>query len=279
MRAIILWIALAATAWAGVPSRIVSIGGAATETVFAMGAGSRIVGVDTTSTFPVEAAKLPQVGYQRALSAEGIASLEPDLVILPASAGPPSTVDQLEQLNIPLLRLEEGHSVEAAAHRIRQIGEALGLASAADRLALEVERNAAAVVPPPSPAPRVLFVMSAGGRAPMVAGTNTAADAAIRLAGGQNVVTDFDGYKQLTPEALVTLAPEVILTTSRTVAANGNAKQAADLLPGLEMTPAGKANRLVVMDDMYLLGFGPRVGEALGELARRLADARVQAAR
>ncbi|MDX2081484.1 MAG: ABC transporter substrate-binding protein [Terrimicrobiaceae bacterium] len=279
MRILVLWAAFAATAWAESPSRIVSIGGAATETVFAIGAGDRVVGVDTTSTFPSEATKLPQVGYQRALSAEGIASLNPDLVILPATAGPPTAVAQLEQLKVPLLRLEEGHTVEAAANRIREIGEALGLVAAADKLAAELEREAAAVVPPSTPAPRVLFVMSAGGRAPMVAGTNTAADSAIRLAGGQNVVTDFEGYKQLTPEALVTLAPEVIVTTSRTVAANGDAKRAADLLPGLEMTPAGQSNRLVVMEDLYLLGFGPRAGEALGELARRLADARVQAAR
>lgn len=275
MRILILCAALALPAWADSPSRIVSIGGAATETVFAVGAGDRIVGVDTTSTFPEAASKLPQVGYQRMLSAEGIASLNPDLVILPASAGPPATVAQLEQLKIPLLRLEEGHSVEAAANRIRKIGEALGLVGAADQLAAELEKEAAALVPPPSPAPRVLFVMSAGGRAPMVAGTNTAADAAIRLSGGENVAADFEGYKQLSPEALVTLAPEVIVTTSRTVASSGG----QPLLPGLEMTPAGKSNRLVVMDDLFLLGFGPRTGEALCELARRLSDARVQAAR
>ncbi len=279
MKSLLLLTVLVATAWADGPSRIVSIGGATTETVFALGAADRLVGVDTTSTFPEEAAKLPQVGYQRTLSAEGIASLSPDLVILPASAGPPTALAQLESLNIPLLRLAEGHSVTAAAERIRTIGDALKKEAEAELLIQKLTQEAAAVLPSPTPSPRVLFVMSAGGRAPMVAGTGTAADAAIRLAGGRNVASGFEGYKQLSPEALVTLDPEIVVTTARTMASTEGTNTASSLLPGLELTAAGRSGRLIVMDDLHLLGFGPRAGEALAELSRKFAECRRQAAR
>jgi iron complex transport system substrate-binding protein len=70
----------------------------------------------------------------------------------------------------------------------------------------------------------------------------------------------------------VALAPEVILTTTRTFADLGNngLPGLEKALPGISLTPAGKANRVVVMDDLYLLGFGPRVGDAALELSRSL---------
>ena len=111
----------------------------------------------------------------------------------------------------------------------------------------------------------------------MVAGTATAADAAIRLAGGNNVGAGFSGYKPLSPEALVKLDPEVVVTTSRTLQTAG--VPASEILPGLELTKAGQNARLVVMDDLYLLGFGPRTGEALAELAKQLSPPMPSASR
>jgi len=267
--------ALTTAALADVPGRIVSVGGAATETVFALGAGGTVVGVDTSSVFPETVQTLPQVGYQRTLSAEGILSLKPDLVILAATAGPPAAIEQLEKMGVPLLRLQEGYSIGATTARIRQIGEALGRGTEAEELCKNIERDAAAVLSPQNPPPRVLFVMSAGGGAPMVAGSGTAADAVIQLSGGKNVGGGFGGYKQLSPETLVTLDPEIIVTTSRTM--QGHAP--GELLQGLSLTTAGKTNRLVVMDDLYLLGFGPRAGAALAEFSRKLASCRMSAGR
>lgn len=273
MRIALCLLALAGSAWA--ETRIVSVGGAVTETIFALGAEESVVGVDTSSVFPEKAQTLPQVGYQRTLSAEGILSLKPDLVILAATAGPPSAIGQLKEMGVPLVHLQEGYTLEAATARIRKIGEALGRGTEAEELCKEVERDAAAVLPPQNPPPRVLFVMSAGGGAPMVAGSGTAADAVIQLSGGKNVGSDFSGYKLLSPEALVTLDPEILVTTSRTV--QGHAS--GELLQGLSLTTAGKTKRLVVMDDLYLLGFGPRTGAALAEFSRKLASCRMSAER
>jgi len=272
VRPVLLALLLPLAAAQGAPERIVSIGGAATETVFALGEGSRVVGVDTSSEFPEEAKALPQVGYQRALSAEGVASLSPDLVILSATAGPQEALTRLEELGIPLLRLGEGNSIEAAALRIRQIGKTLGKQSEADQLVLRLEREAGAIATAPWPPPRTLFLMSAAGGAPMAAGEGTAADAALQLAGGKNVARGFEGYKQLSQEAIVQLDPEIIVTTSRTIRNAG--KAASELLPGLGVTSEGRAVRLIVMDDLYLLGFGPRTGGALAELSRQLSAGR-----
>ena len=267
--------ALTSAALAEAPSRIVSVGGAATETVFALGAGEAVVGVDTSSVYPEKATALPQVGYQRMLSAEGIASLKPDLVILAATAGPPAAIEQLEKLGIPMLRLQEGYNVGATIARVQQIGTALGRTSQADEICRKIQADATAIPSPRHPTARVLFVMSAGGGAPLVAGSGTAADAVITLAGAKNVGGDFSGYKQLSPEALVALDPEVVVTTSRTI----KAATSGELLPGLAQTAAGRNARLIVMDDLYLLGFGPRVGEALAEFSKKLADYRLSAGR
>ena len=275
VRSFAIILLVGATLLEAAPRRIVAVGGATTETLFALGAGGEIVGVDSTSTFPPEATALPQVGYQRALSAEGIASLKPDLVVLPATAGPETAVEQLERLGIPVLRLQEGHSFEAATARILAIGSAVNRQSEAGALVAKMAGQIALIVPPGDPAPAALFVMSLGSGAPMAAGAGTAADAALRLAGARNLGNSFTGYKQLSREALVALSPEVVVTTSRTMqASNGNSPQ---WLPGLELTPAGKNSRVVVMDDLFLLGFGPRSGEAIRELARRLGESRLRA--
>lgn len=247
--------------------KIVSVGGAVTETIFALGAGDQIVGVDTSSVYPPEATKLPQVGYIRMLSAEGVASLHPDVVILGGSAGPRDVIEQLEKLNIKLLVLDDTHSVEAAKDRISKIGEALGRKEQAAAIVGEIDAKIAAMGGASANSkPRVLFVLSPGGGSPLVAGKGTAAAAMIELAGGRNAVDDFEEYKPISAEALAVLEPDVLLTTERTMKSLG--EEGLDkALPGFSQTPAGKENRVVTMEDLYLLGFGPRVADAVSELS------------
>lgn len=246
--------------------RIVTVGGAVTETVFALGAGDLIVGVDTSSLYPESSLQLPKVGYQRTLSAEGIASLNPSLVIASSQAGPPQALTQLQGLGISVVQLEEGFTMEAVKARVRKIASILH--RDADALVANIDHSLA-TLPRLASNPRVLFVMSPAGGAPLVAGSDTAADAMMRLAGALNVVDSFSGYKQLSPEALVSLNPEVVLTTSRSMQSK---EKIGELLSGLEFTKAGQNSRLIVMDDLFLLGFGPRTGDALRELIKRLND-------
>ena len=119
----LLLAALALPAYAETPQRIVSVGGAITETVYALDQGHRLVGADTTSYYPAAAASLPKVGYLRALSVEGVLSLEPDLLILSEEAGPPAVVVQLEASGLNIKTLPAAHGPADVIANIRRLGE------------------------------------------------------------------------------------------------------------------------------------------------------------
>lgn len=252
--------------------RIVSTAGAITETVYALGAQEGLVAADVSSVYPVEATKLPSVGYARQLSAEGILSMNPTLVLVTEDAGPPEVVKQVESTGVKVVRLSNKHTPEAAVERILQIGEAVNKKAEAEKLAetLRADLDAAKAVVAAAPGrPKVLFIYARGGGTMNVSGTGTSADAIIELAGGVNAVTGYENYKPLTAEGAVAAAPDVILVTSRGLESAGGV-EALLKQPGLALTPAGKAGRVVAMDDLYLLGFGPRLGQATKELCEQL---------
>jgi heme transport system substrate-binding protein len=250
-------------------ARIVAVGGTVTEIVYALGLGPRVVAVDTSSVFPAEASALPQVGYQRTLAAEGVASQRPTLLLLTMEAGPPPAVEQLRGLGIPLHIIPATSSVEGAKEKIRLVAESLGAKSRGDELTRALTADLAstdALVKRATSKARVLFIYARGGGTLMVGGTGTPAAAMIGLAAGENAVSAFDGFKPLTAEAVTTAAPDVILVPTRGLASLGGLD---GLLaqPGIALTPAGKTKRIVTMDDLLLLGFGPRLGRAVRELA------------
>jgi iron complex transport system substrate-binding protein len=117
----------------------------------------------------------------------------------------------------------------------------------------------------------VMFILSHNG-SPQVSGEGTAADALIKLAGGVNVMRGFKGYKPLTTEAAVAALPDVILITTQGLKAIGGVD---GLLaqPGMALTPAAKTKHVVDMEALYMLGFGPRLPQALREMAQRIRSA------
>ena len=104
--------AASATNTTNLPARVVSVGGAITETLYALGAEHLLVGADTTSLYPAAATRLPSVGYARALSAEGVLSLRPTLLLAGAEAGPPAVMRQLAAARVNLLQLDADHRFE-----------------------------------------------------------------------------------------------------------------------------------------------------------------------
>jgi iron complex transport system substrate-binding protein len=253
-------------------SRIVSIGGAVTETIYALGLEARIVGVDTTSLYPPEALKrAPNVGYMRALSAEGILSLKPSWVIAIDGSGPPAALKLVSETSVPLTMVHDDPSPEGVAAKIETIGKLLGAEEKAVALANETRTRFALVehMRPQTPkSPRVLFVLSLQNGRPMVGGRGTAADAMIRLAGGANAADAIDGYKPMTDEGIITAAPDVILKMN-----NGNMVGAPDdifSLPAFAATPAAANRALIAMDGLYLLGFGLRSPDAVRDLMAAL---------
>lgn len=252
--------------------RVLIVGGDLVEIAWALGAGSMIVGADTTATFPPEVEALPKVGYMRRISAEGALSLSPDLVILAGGAGPAAAVDALSAAGLRIARAPGGDDLSAIPAKIAFMGEALGRAAEAAAL---IARHAArmealsAALSGVEARPPVLFLMSAGRGAPMAAGAGTAAQTIIELAHGRNAVAGYEGYKPLSAEAALAAAPEAILLPSHAVGPLGGV-EAALARPEIAPTPAGRAGRAIVMDGLKLLGLGPRTPEAAAELAMAL---------
>lgn len=254
--------------------RVVSVGGALTEIVYALGAESVLVGTDTTSLYPEAAQRTTKVGYARSLSAEGVLSLRPTALLASSEAGPPTVLAQLQSAGVRLVRAAPGHGPAALLANVERVGQALGRAREADALRAQLdtqwrETTARLRAAAGGARPRVLFVLSHVASNVQVSGANTAAAAMIELAGGANALGGFNGYRPLTAEAVVAAAPDAILTTAQGAEALGGADRLL-AQPGLALTPAGRARRVLALDALYLLGGGPRLPRAVAELARFL---------
>lgn len=245
-------------------ARIVSLGGSVSEIVVALGAGDRLVARDTTSTYPESLTALPDVGYIRALSAEGVLSVKPTLILAEEGAGPAETMEVLKAAEIVVAQMPGDPTPEGVLAKIHAVAEALNLPAEGEALAddvaagIEAARRTAAAV---TSRKRVLFVLSLQSGRIMAGGAGTKAEGIIALAGGVNAATGFDGYKPMTDEAVLAAAPDVILMMDR----EGDlAISDADVLaqPALAASPAAKSGAIVRMDGMLLLGFGPRTPEA-----------------
>ena len=250
------------------PTRIVAVGGVVTEILYALGKDNLIAAVDTTSLFPPQALKdKPNIGYVRALSAEGVLSTMPSLIIAIEGAGPPDAIKLLTEAGVRVARVPDEASEGGVIAKIEAVSALVSAGNAAPELMQKVKVGFAqlaadrAKVAKPR---RILFVLALQNDRPMVGGRNSAADAIIRLAGGINAGTEVDGYKPMTDEAVIAAAPDVILMMSR----GTNPAHSADVfaLPAFSVTPAAAAKSLVMMDGLYLLGFGPRTPSAAHDL-------------
>jgi len=257
--------------------RVLSVGGAVTEIVYALGEADRLVARDATSSWPPEAEALPDVGYMRALSPEGVLSVAPDLIVAEEGAGPPETVALLRAAEIPFVTVPDATDAAGVLARIHAVGDALGVpdraAALADKVGAELDAAVAAAEAASGERKRVLFVLSTQGGRIMASGTGTAAAGIIALAGGRNAVTGFEGYKQMTDEAVAAAAPDVILMMDRAGDGGGD-HAAADselfAMPAIAPTPAAEAGAVVRMDGLTLLGFGPRTAQAVTALSEAL---------
>ncbi|HWU00052.1 MAG TPA: ABC transporter substrate-binding protein, partial [Terriglobales bacterium] len=255
---------------AGAIERIVSVGGAITEIVFALGFGNKVVAVDTTSCYPLQAtAALPKVGYLRSLAAEGLLSMKPDLILLDADAGPADVLDQLKRLAAPVAHFIERPSAQSVADKIIFVGAALKQADKAAEIAATFRQDLATVAASVKlllQRPRVLFLMNAGTTGLRGAGGGTAAAEMIALAGGRNAFGDSSGYKTISAEAALIANPGAIVMMSQTLDELGGRDGVAKL-PVLAKTKAAQEGRIFGFDGNYLLGFGPRTAHAVAAFA------------
>lgn len=255
------------------PSRIVAIGGSLLEIVYALGEEKRLVARDSTGVFPPEAAALPDVGYMRALSPEGVLAVNPSALLVIEGSGPPEALDVLSKGSVPYVSVPEGFSHDGILAKVQAVGTALGMAdkatALADRLDAELKAAEAATADIPGPErKRVLFVISVQDGKIRAAGSGTAANGIIELAGAVNPLAAMHGYQTLSDEAILTANPDFVLMMNNGGTGDFSADLAAN--PALAASPAIRDGHLVKMDGAYLLGFGPRTPQAILELAHTL---------
>lgn len=253
--------------------RIVTVGGALTEIVFALGAGESVVGVDTSSSYPSEVTYLPTVGSHRRVSAESVLALQPTLV-LASSRTPGTAVDQLRAAGVAVRVFDDVETLAGAGERIRAVTTTLDRVAAGEALATKLTTATADQANSSddnggATRPRVLFIYARGTRLLMVAGRDTSAEEVVRLAGGRNAITGFTGFRPLSAEAVVAAEPDVLLMMTSGVASLQGEDSVFDL-PGVALTPAGRHRRLIAMNGLLLLGFGPRTADAIAALRAHL---------
>lgn len=264
----LLLITLGQTVSAGVAKRIITLSTALTETVDALGYGPQIVAVDVTSAYPAYVSKLPKVSKDRAISAEGIISFSPDLVLAPENMISKSLESQLKSAGIKLVVIKQEYSARGALAFIRQVSIAVGNPAKGEQLAKQTELNvnkALEGVKKNPKLPKVLFLYARGTGVMMVAGKDTSMDAIIRIAGGKNAANGFSKFKPYTTEALINANPDIILMFDFGYKSLGGINSILKM-PGIMLTNAGKNKKIVEMDGDLLVNFSVRLAGAISEL-------------
>ena len=255
------------------PQRWVSAGGALSEWVTALGGESKLVGVDTTSQHPESLKALPSIGYQRQLSAEGILSLQPQILVGTEEMGPPPVLAQIRSAGVQVDMFSAQPDLPTLKDNLHHLGKLLNSEAKANTLfvgyeqALEQQKSWVAKAQATQKTPGVLLLLGHAGGKPLIAGKGTAADWLLQQAGGRNLATH-TGYKPFSVESLAGLSPDVLVFADR--ALTGDAARAALFKqnPILASTPAAKTGRVFELDPTLLVGgLGPRLPQSLAKLS------------
>lgn len=267
---LLLATAFAPTAQAADSPRVVTADGAITEIVYGLGLESLLVGVDTTSGYPAQTESLPKIGYLRALPFEGVLALKPDLLITSEQAAPEENLERLARAGVQIEKLPSARTPEAALKRIVTVGELLGEEEKAEVLASElrskIDRIQQASANREKP-PTVLFILAAGNHSVMLAGEGTSASALLDAVGAVNAVSGIQGYKPANREAILASRPDAIV-----IAESTPGQFMIDSWPEVEHLDAWQSGRRLVADGMMLLGFGPRLPDAMAAMNSVLPD-------
>lgn len=254
--------------------RIIPVDGDLAEIVFALGLGDRVVATDLSATYPAAADALPEIGYQRALTPEPIAAMEPTVVLATDLARPVETLEQLRDLGIAVVVIERVMSLDGFAAKVQAVADALGVPARGAALVAQMQadiaraRVAAAQL---TTAPRVLALYLRGDQTQLIFGADTGIDAVLPAVGAVDVAAELGvvDTQQLTAEAVLLAAPDVLLVTTSGLASVGGVEGLL-AIPGLGQTADGRRPHVLAYEDQYLLGGGPRVGlllELIDDLA------------
>ena len=256
-------------------SRIVTLSGDFAEIVWELGLADNLVGVDLSAVYPLEVMRpKAKIGVEFRILPEPILVLEPTVVIGDVDASPKEVIEQVRAAGIPVVILPRYAGIDAPVDKIRAVAEVLGVDAAGRELAERVQGEidaALALAATAESRPRVAVVYIATEDTVLVLGENTLFDGVLEALGVDNVgpAAGADGFVPLTAEAIVASDPDIIITAERGFSGVGGLEGFV-ALPGIAQTPAGRSGSILVYEDLYLLGLGPRSGLLLEELARDL---------
>ncbi|MFF7458564.1 hemin ABC transporter substrate-binding protein [Kitasatospora sp. NPDC008115] len=255
--------------------RIIPLNGSLAEIVFSLGLGPKVVARDVSTTFE-QATALPVITQAHDVSAEGVLSLHPTVVLADRSTGPAEAIAQIRSAGVPLLVLDDAKRLEDVGPRIDTVAAALGVPDAGRQLKERTEQRiteAKAALPAVERRPKVAFLYLRGSASVyLLGGPASGAGSLVEAVGGEDAGTaaGLSGdFTPLTSEALVKAAPDAILVMSKGLESVGGVDGLLKL-PGVAQTPAGLDRRVVSIEDGQLLSYGPRTPQVINEIAEQL---------
>lgn len=259
-------------AQASEPPRIATLSGSITEVVYALGAGGQVVARDATSIYPPEVTDIPSVGHVSAMGAEGILRLRPQLVLAPAGELPHSLLQQLRATGVRIEEVDTDASPEGVLRRVEQVAEVLGRGEAGGEVAHRFQEDLLRLrreVESGESGPAALVLYLRGPQSAFACGPESVPGGLLALAGGRNAALGIRDCQPMTSESVAASGAEALVVYEGGLAAVGGVDGLL-ALPGVAITPAGRAPRIVVLDQNYLGTFGPRSGQAALEFRTAL---------
>tara|TARA_Y100001949_G_C15962000_1_gene319699 strand:+ start:239 stop:1087 length:849 start_codon:yes stop_codon:yes gene_type:complete len=259
---------------AGDSSKLVIAGGSLTEIVYDLNEEKKLIAVDITSNYPSEAKNLPSIGYVRALSTEGLLSLSPSLILGEDDMGPPLVLDQLDLVGVDIRIIPEDHSVGGIINKVNCVSKILGTDSDKKRnLKRKLDKNINLLKKSQdkiiSKEASVMLILNLQGTSPIVAGVSTSGDGFIKLLGARNAMGDFEGWKPVSTESILEKNPDFIIVTKRGMSSFAD-EEAFGQHPSLRLTNAAREKKILAIDGMSMLGFGPRTIETAVTVSEKL---------
>ena len=256
-------------------SRLAISGGSITEIVYLLNESSKIVAADRTSNYPTAATKLPSIGYVRNLSAEGVLSIEPTLILAENDTGPPIVLNQLRKTGVEIAIIPEQMDAEGIISKVECVASVINAdpestATATAKLAqnlavLEHLKNASRELETNI---TVAVILGLDNGQPTVGGINTSANSILEMAGATNAFESFEGWKPVPAESMLEANPDIIIMPIRSVKMAGGLEKILSM-QAIKLTNAAMNNRVIAIDGMALLGFGPRTLGVAIDIAKK----------
>lgn len=230
--------------------RIISTDNFVTEMIFALGQQDSLVAVDVTSVLPPEFPPLPNIGYHRNLSVEGILKLKPDIIIGSEHIGPEVLLSTLQSAGVPLVQLPSATNSQQLVSNIQRISAALDLENLGLEITHELTEELKVIESNPLRGYEVAFILTMNDMKPRLAGRLTGGDALINLLGAQNVA-EFKNYQSVSTESLLALDPDLILVAGRST--NDAVTTFMKANPALRFGRAARKERVFAVDASSLV--------------------------